>query len=282
MTAGKPRYPAVTGHDHGWRAALAGRGPVVRFTLYTPEGSVRRRLSFQSSPVRVALLLGAVALGAWQAVRLADSLWPGENKREPNRSTSRAAGQPEERRRTGSGEPGFAWPGTPLDARLADTPQRLSGRTAPSGGSTPDGASEPLTDDERAVEQPLADSMKRFVISLEFNVGLGLPEPPQGVVVRPPDPWRPNPAAEGLPPPVIEDVDPRAGPASGGTRVTIRGRNLRASQVLFGLAPAIIVIASPEAVTVLAPEGSAGPVVIAVTNDNGSYALAGVPFTYGN
>ena len=279
MTAGKPRYPAVTGHDHGWRAALAGRGPVVRFTLYTPEGSVRRRLSFQSSPVRVALLLGAVALGAWQAVRLADSLWPGENKREPNRSTSRAAGQPEERRRTGSGEPGFAWPGTPLDARLADTPQRLSGRTAPSGGSTPDGASEPLTDDERAVEQPLADSMKRFVLDLEFNAGL--PEPPQQNVVQPPAPWRPDPGDEGRPLPIIEEVEPRVGPASGGARVTIRGRNLRASQVMFGLAPARIIRAGPNAVTVEAPPASAGPVFIAVTNDDGSYAVAPAPFTYG-
>jgi hypothetical protein len=235
-------------------------------------------LSFQSSPVRVALLLGAVALGAWQAVRLADSLWPGENKREPNRSTSRAAGQPEERRRTGSGEPGFAWPGTPLDARLADTPQRLSGRTAPSGGSTPDGASEPLTDDERAVEQPLADSMKRFVLDLEFNAGL--PEPPQQNVVQPPAPWRPDPGAEGRPQPIIEEVEPRVGPASGGARVTIRGRNLRASQVMFGLAPARIIRAGPNAVTVEAPPASAGPVLIAVTNEDGSYAVAPATFTY--
>jgi len=243
---------------------------------------MKRRSLFQASPVRIALLLAAVALGAWQAARLADSLWPGERKRDPGQSDSIARGQPEGRPRPGPGGSDFGSDFAPLDARQAGTPQRPAEAVPPSGGSTPDGPVEPQTEEERAAAQALADSMKRFVISLEFNVGLGLPEPPQGVVVRPPDPWRPNPAAEGLPPPVIEDVDPRAGPASGGTRVTIRGRNLRASQVLFGLAPAIIVIASPEAVTVLAPEGSAGPVVIAVTNDNGSYALAGVPFTYGN
>ena len=237
-----------------------------------------RRSLLQATPVRIAVLLGAVALGAWQAARLAERFWPGPSKREPGRSALPAAGLPEERPRPGPGGSDFP----PVDARQAGTPQLPAEAAVPSEGSTPEGLGEPQTEEERAAAKELADSMKRFVISLEFNVGLGLPEPPQGVVVRPPDPWRPNPAAEGLPPPVIEDVDPRAGPASGGTRVTIRGRNLRASQVLFGLAPAIIVIASPEAVTVLAPEGSAGPVVIAVTNDNGSYALAGVPFTYGN
>ncbi|MCJ7795734.1 MAG: hypothetical protein MUQ56_03060, partial [Thermoleophilia bacterium] len=88
---------------------------------------MKRRSSFQASPVRVALLLGAVALGAWQAARVADRLWPGEHKRDPNRSASPAAGQPEERRRPGSGGSGgsdFALPGTPVDGRLAGTPQR--------------------------------------------------------------------------------------------------------------------------------------------------------------
>jgi len=239
---------------------------------------VKRRSLFQAVPVRVALLLAAVALGAWQAARLADGLWPGGRSRAPVRSASSAAGQPEERRRAGSGAPGFAWPGTPPDARLADTPQRLSDRTEPSGGSTPDGASEPLTDDERAVAQPLVDSMKRLVLDLEFNAGL--PEPPQQNVVQPPAPWRPDPGADGRAPPVIEEVEPRAGPASGGARVTIRGRNLRVSQVMFGLAPARIVSAGPNAVTVEAPPAGAGAVAIAVTNDDGSYAVAAAMFTY--
>jgi hypothetical protein len=236
---------------------------------------VRRRLSFQSSPVRVALLLGAVALGAWQAVRLADSLWPGENKREPNRSASPAAGHPEERRRPGSGGSGgsdFAVPGTPVDGRPAGTPQR------PDGDQQTEPKTDPLADAEREVAQPLAESMKRFVLDLEFNAGL--PEPPQQNVVQPPAPWRPDPGAEGRPPPIIEEVEPRVGPASGGARVTIRGRNLRASQVMFGLAPARIIRAGPNAVTVEAPPASAGPVLVAVTNEDGSYAVAPAPFTY--
>lgn len=237
---------------------------------------MKRRSLLQATPVRIAVLLGAVALGAWQAARLAERFWPGPSKREPGRSASPTAGLPEERPRPGPG--GSEFP--PLDARQAGTPQLPAEAAVPSEGSTPEGPGEPQTEEERAAAKELADSMKRFVMSLEFNVGLGLPEPPQGVVVRPPAPWRPDPAAEGRPPPVIEDVDPRVGPASGGTAVTIRGRNLRASQVMFGLAPAPIVIASPEAVTVLAPEAGAGPVTIAVTNDDGSYALAAVPFTY--
>ena len=235
---------------------------------------MKRRSLLQATPVRIAVLLGAVALGAWQAVRLAERFWPGPSKREPGRSALPAAGPPEERPRPGPGGSDFP----PVDARQAGTPQRPAEAAVPTEGSTPDGPGEPQTEEERAAAKELADSMKRFVMSLEFNAGL--PEPPQGVVIRPPAPWRPDPAAEGRPPPVIEDVDPRVGPASGGTRVTIRGRNLRASQVMFGLAPAPIVIASPEAVTVLAPEAGAGPVTIAVTNDDGSYALAGVPFTY--
>ena len=240
---------------------------------------MRRRLSFQSSPVRVALLLGAVALGAWQAVRLADSLWPGVQKPEASRSASRAGGQPEERRRPGSGGSGgsdFAMPGTPVDGRPAGTPQRPDGDPQIDPQTEPQ--TDPPTDAEREVAQPLAESMKRFVLDLEFNAGL--PAPPQQNVVQPPAPWRPDPGAEGRPPPIIEEVEPRVGPASGGARVTIRGRNLRASQVMFGLAPARIIRAGPNAVTVEAPPASAGPVLIAVTNEDGSYAVAPAAFTY--
>ena len=240
---------------------------------------MKRRSSFQASPVRVALLLGAVALGAWQAVRVADRLWPGERKSEPPRSAAPAAGQPEERRRQGSGGSGgsdFAFPGTPVDGRLGDTPQRPDDE--PQNEPQTEPKIDPLTDAEREVAQPLADTMKRFVLDLEFNAGL--PEPPQQNVVQPPAPWRPDPGAEGRPLPIIEEVEPRVGPASGGVRVAIRGRNLRAAQVMFGLAPARIVSAGPNMVTVEAPPASAGPVLIAVTNEDGSYAVAGLPFTY--
>jgi len=237
---------------------------------------MKPRSLLQATPVRVAVLLGAVGLGAWQAARLAERLWPGQSKGEPGGGGSPTAGQAEKRPRQAYGGSDFG----PLDARQVGNLKRPAEAALPSEGPAPDGRGEPKTEEERAAAKELADGMKRFVLSLEFNAGL--PEPPQGVVVRPPAPWRPNPAAEGLPPPVIEDVDPRAGPASGGVRVTIRGRNLRASQVMFGLAPALIVSAGPNAVTVLAPEASAGPVIIAVTNDDGSYAVSGLPFTYGN
>jgi hypothetical protein len=79
--------------------------------------------------------------------------------------------------------------------------------------------------------------------------------------------------------PVINGLEPLAG--AEGTRVTIRGSHLRATQVMFGLSPADIVSASAEAVTVVAPPGAAGPAMIALTNDDGSYALAATPFTYG-
>jgi len=237
---------------------------------------MKPRSLLQATPVRVAVLLGAVALGAWQAARLAERLWPGQSKGDPGGGGSPTAVQAEKRQRQGYGGSDFG----PLDALQVGNLKRPADAALPSEGSAPDGRGDPQTEEERAAAKELADSMKRFVLSLEFNAGL--PEPPQGVVVPPPAPWRPNPAAEGLPPPVIEDVDPRAGPASGGVRVTIRGRNLRASQVMFGLTPALIVSSGPEAVTVLAPEASAGPVIIAVTNDDGSYAVAGLPFTYGN
>ena len=64
--------------------------------------------------------------------------------------------------------------------------------------------------------------------------------------------------------------------------MTLRGRYLRAAQVMFGTSPADIASAGPEAVTVVAPPAVTGPVVIALTNDDGSYAVASSPFTYGD
>lgn len=236
------------------------------------------RGSLQSVPVRLALLIAAVGLGSWQAARLADRLWPEERARGAAPPAIAARTRPEERRGT---DVGTAFPA----ARLA--PERslpsLDGRSAPPAGgpaqASDGGAVEPGSEEERAAAAPLADAMKRLVRDIEFNAGL--PEPLQQVVVPPPAPWRPDPAAEARPAPVIEEIEPRAGSATGGARVTIRGRHLRPSQVMFGLDPARIVGAGPEAVTVEAPPSRAGPVAIAVTNDDGSYAVAPVPFTYG-
>src|SRR5512137_963218 len=173
---------------------------------------MKSRSLFQSGPVRVAVFLAAMALGAWQAMRLADRLWPGQGKGEPAVGASPAAGQRRELRRQDPSGLDLA----PRDARQVSTAQRPAEATAPSmalgEGSTPDSPVEPQTEEEWKASQALADTMGRFVRDLEFNAGL--PEPPQQVVVQPPAPWRPDPAVEGRAPPVIDDVDPRRGPAS--------------------------------------------------------------------
>ena len=77
-----------------------------------------------------------------------------------------------------------------------------------------------------------------------------------------------------------EDVWPNKGRSSGGDRVVIRGRNLQAGEVLFGLDPAPIVSQSDEELTVTAPAEGAGEIAIAVTNLDGDYAIATSAFRY--
>jgi hypothetical protein len=116
-------------------------------------------------------------------------------------------------------------------------------------------------------------------IDLEFSPGL--PEPPQDEVRPAPRPWTPEPSAESASAkPVIEDVWPDKAPASGGEKVVIRGKNLQAAQVVFGLTPAHILGAAEDAVMVAAPPAGAGQVAIVVTNRDGSYAIAGGAFSY--
>ncbi|HEX7488208.1 MAG TPA: IPT/TIG domain-containing protein [Anaeromyxobacteraceae bacterium] len=122
-----------------------------------------------------------------------------------------------------------------------------------------------------AIQRPAASD-------LEYSAGL--PEPPQQSVVPSPHPWAPSPDAEPNANPVIEDVWPRGGPSSGGGRVVIRGRNLRASQVLFGTSPAHIITATDGELTVAAPGEDAGEIAIAVTNDDGNYAIAAEAYRY--
>ncbi len=141
-----------------------------------------------------------------------------------------------------------SFPALPSTSAVGQTGQPLQTGQAGLAGqagslATDAGAAEVESEEEREAAQPLAEGMKRLVRDIEFNANAGLPEPLQQMVVPPPDPWRPDPAAETRPPPVIEDVQPRAGPAAGGARVTIRGKNLRAAQVMFGLDPARIVAA---------------------------------------
>jgi hypothetical protein len=117
-------------------------------------------------------------------------------------------------------------------------------------------------------------------IDLEFSEGLA--EPSQSSVVPPPAPWSPDPASAQAPEPVIEDVWPSKAPAAGGEKVVIRGKNLHAAQILFGLAPARILRESDESLTVEAPPSSGGTVGIVVTNRDGHYAIAGTSFEYYN
>jgi IPT/TIG domain len=128
-------------------------------------------------------------------------------------------------------------------------------------------------------------------VDADPEVSPGVPEPPQQGVV--PDP-RPStvvtagPDAEGSASPVIEDVWPNKAPASGGEKVEIRGKNLRASSVLFGSVPARILgvreAAGTVTLTVATPPARAGAaqVFIVVTNRDGSYAVAGEKFQYYN
>jgi hypothetical protein len=118
--------------------------------------------------------------------------------------------------------------------------------------------------------------MKRFLSDLEYSPGQR--EPPQQVVGPIPPPWTPHPGMATLPEPVIEDVSPRA--AAEGAYVRIRGRNLRASVVMFGDQPAQIVSDADDEVTVLAPPGGHGAVAIGVTNVDGTYAIVPEAFTY--
>ncbi|BDG06106.1 IPT/TIG domain-containing protein [Anaeromyxobacter oryzae] len=235
------------------------------------------------------VLLAAVALGVGAAIAVADRLELDPRSRE--RPRSGVAGRPaHEQRRDEPAGPGAAkldpvatgqperWTGDA--AGLPGGDEMLAGGRAPAAATTValDGADAFRTEEERAAAERLATELGRLVRDLEFNAGLN--EPTQQTVVPPPAPWRPDPRADGRAAPVVDDVWPRGAPAAGGARVTIRGRNLRASQVMFGATAARIVRAEDDAVTVVAPAGSAGPVVISVTNDDGTYALSRVPFTY--
>jgi IPT/TIG domain len=115
-------------------------------------------------------------------------------------------------------------------------------------------------------------------VDLEFSEGLA--EPSQEQVVSAPEPWRPSASVEEGSPPVIADVWPDKGPASGGDRVVIRGKDLQAAQVVFGLVPAVILEASDDHLVVAAPAGGAGRVAIVVTNRDGHYAVADGAFQY--
>jgi hypothetical protein len=125
----------------------------------------------------------------------------------------------------------------------------------------------------------VASDMAKLVRDLEFSPGLR--EPPQQLVQPQPEPWVRDPEREG-PPPVIEAILPGHARVQGGGRVAIRGQNLRVVQVMFGTTPARLLAASGSEVIVETPPGATGPVTVAVTNDDGTWAIATEPFVYGD
>jgi erythrin-vacuolar iron transport family protein len=130
--------------------------------------------------------------------------------------------------------------------------------------------------------QPDADEAVPLVTSTstDLEYSEGLTEPPQQKVVPSAAAWAPAPDADSGPHPAIDDVWPNKGPVSGGDKVVIRGKNLMAAQVLFGLTPANILEATDDTLTVAAPAQGAGQVEIVVTNRDGNFAVATGSFQY--
>lgn len=175
------------------------------------------------------------------------------------------------------------------DARGARDAAEDSGR--PAQDREEDRAEDPGRDgEERNADRAEADasaSAQLYVVrseSSDLEFSEGLVEPPQQQVLPAPAPWTPAPGADGAAQPVIDDVWPGKAPSSGGEKIVIRGKNLAAAQVVFGLAPARIlsVSDSQDTLTVAAPAADAGEVGIVVTNRDGSYALSSGTFQYYN
>jgi hypothetical protein len=174
---------------------------------------------------------------------------------------------------TSRDRPGVTGPGPGTGAAAeARSGAEHAGRTDSTG---PD----PATEEERLERDHLASGMAKLASDLEWSPGLR--EPPQQLVQPQPEPWRRDPSREG-PSPTIEAIVPRRARAGGGDRVSIRGRNLRVVQVMFGATPARLLAARGNEVVVETPPGAVGPVTVAVTNDDGTWAIADVPFVYGD
>ncbi len=172
-------------------------------------------------------------------------------------------------------------------ARGSDVPAPGTDNVAPDRAEPTDTSSldaapwrdrDPTSTNDASAPAPITASLHKLVRDLEFTPGLR--EPFQQNVVPPPAPWTPSAAADAASPPVIEAISPRMAGTLGGVVVTIRGRNLDAMQVLFGLSPAAIVSQAPEVLVVQAPPGIAGDAPIVVTNRDGNYVVAATTFQY--
>ncbi|HET9595542.1 MAG TPA: IPT/TIG domain-containing protein, partial [Anaeromyxobacteraceae bacterium] len=80
--------------------------------------------------------------------------------------------------------------------------------------------------------------------------------------------------------PQLANVSPASGAPTGGGEVLITGSGFSNVQVMFGGAVARVINQSSNAVTVVVPEGSAGPCTVVVTNRDGAYAVGGSAYTY--
>ncbi|MBS1151119.1 MAG: hypothetical protein H6Q89_2817 [Myxococcaceae bacterium] len=85
-----------------------------------------------------------------------------------------------------------------------------------------------------------------------------------------------------VPPPTLVSISPARGPAAGGTLVTLTGAGFSSgTAVKFGATNANnLVVASQNAITAIAPAGSAGPVDVVVTNADGQAATLAAGFAY--
>lgn len=234
------------------------------------------RLMWSRTDSLGAGVLLAAIFGAWQATQLADVLGYAEPARPPE------ASRPERResraRATRSQGAGRELGTTAFhSAEPADAPSApVQAAATFIGDQTPPA---PTPEAEALAAEQLSAEMTRLARDLEYTPGL--PEPKQQVVRKTPTTWRPPPEAVTSEAPVIEALAPSSAPVGGGVKVVLRGRNLRVAQVMFGGKAARITGATPQAVTVEAPPG-AGPVRIAVTNTDGTWALVEQPFTYKN
>jgi hypothetical protein len=173
-------------------------------------------------------------------------------------------------------------------------PATLAGNLPPAASAAddePDDAA-PVGTDRRADDGDTGTSIDEDGVVEVRLADRGLKDDPprssfrQEIVTELPQP--PPPDADPAPTPVIDDVYPSKGRASGGDRVQIRGKNLQAYLVLFGSVPARILDArevdGAMTLTVAAPPARAGPaqVYLVVTNRDGRYAVASDRFQYFN
>lgn len=236
----------------------------------------------------VVAILAAFGLGIWSAERAAEALGIGASARSGGGSMPSAAGarRTTDTRRTTDKKVGAA-PRAP--AAVLPSPAltfggaggiQLKGGVALAEPAAPEdvgSATDPAAA-EGSTAAALLTALARLIRDLEWTPGL--PEPKQQTIVPPPDPWRTPEGAAATPSPMIEAIEPGSGPVAGGARVTIRGKHFRPASVVFGHLPAQIVSASPVEIEVVAPGGTAGQVAIAITNDDGNFAIAEQRFTY--